>query len=78
MAELTKTEFQTGAYTDQNRKDLRRSSSEQREEKSRYIIAPGLDQFFDFFYEYGPFLLLLAGTYLSFWIIWAVDFSGGH
>lgn len=68
MAGSTKVEFQTGV--------LRPSSTEQSKENTS-IIAPGLDQFYEFIYRYGLALVLFASVAFSFWVIWAVDFSGG-
>lgn len=73
MAGSTKTEFQAGVYTEQGP----RSSTGHSGEKSP-IIAPGLDQFYEFLYQYGLTIVLFSTVGFSFWLIWAVDFSGGH
>lgn len=76
MAGSTKTEFQASVYAEQGKKELLRSSAGHSEEPSS-IIAPGLDQFYEFLYRYGLALVLFSSVAYSFWLIWAVDFSGG-
>ncbi|HZR47237.1 MAG TPA: hypothetical protein VFA47_11070 [Candidatus Manganitrophaceae bacterium] len=73
MAGSTKAEFQAGVYPEQTRKEARHSPAEER--PNRHIIGPGIDQFYEVFYRWGGHMLLAAMFYLSFWIIWAVDFS---
>lgn len=73
MAGSTKVEFQTGIYPEQGRKEARHSVEER---PKGHIIGPGIDQFYEIFYRWGGHMLLAAMFYLSFWIIWAVDFSG--
>lgn len=75
MAGSTKTEFQTNVYAEQGKKEMPRSSTEPSGGSS--IIAPGLDQFYEFLYRYGLALVLFASVAFSFWMIWALDFSGG-
>jgi hypothetical protein len=75
MAETIKTEFQTGVYTEQGR---RSSGKKLKESDNSYIIGPGIDLLYEFLYRYGLHISVVVLTYLSFWIIWAVDFSGGH
>jgi hypothetical protein len=77
MAESAKTEFQAGVYTEQGRKESRHSSTDRSQEGHSYIVAPGLDYLYEFLNRYGLAILVAVLTYLSFWIIWAVDFSGG-
>lgn len=79
MAGSTKTEFQASVYAEQGKKEMPRSSTEPLGERSdgSAIIAPGLDQFYEFLYRYGLALVLFASVAFSFWMIWALDFSGG-
>lgn len=74
MAGSTKTNFQTSVYTEQSTKEMSRVSADQSHSS---IIAPGLDQFYEFLYRYGLALVLFSSVAYSFWLIWAVDFSGG-
>jgi|GEM_PF-5020478 hypothetical protein len=70
MAGSTKADLQASV--------LQRSSvGQSKGEESQYIIGPGLDMIYEFLNNYGLAILLFTSVALSFWVIWAVDFSVG-
>ena len=74
MAGSTKAELRTDAYTERGH-----SSVGQSEEGSRsYLVAPGLDQFYELLSRYGLAVLVFGSVAFGFWLLWAVDFSGGR
>lgn len=59
MASSAKTEFQAGVYTEPGR-----SSAGQRR---HWVIAPGIDHFYEIFYRFGLHILLLGMLLYSCW-----------
>lgn len=75
MAGSTKAGVQTSVYTEG--KSQLGHSAVGSEKESKYIIGPGLDQFYELIDVWGLAFLVFASVALSFWVVWAVDFSGG-
>ncbi|TAJ98412.1 MAG: hypothetical protein EPO39_18375 [Candidatus Manganitrophaceae bacterium] len=69
MAGSTKTEFKTSV--------LQHSSTAPAEENHSHIIAPGLDQFYEFLYNYGLPLILFASLALGSLYMWTMNFNVG-